>query len=348
MAITMLTQFFWMNANHPKAKQQKLLYNNFPEEYVWDIQTRTWHERKQQEVIGRIVIANPKEGERYYLRLLLSHIPGPTSYTYLRTVQGITYNSDREAAVAYGLLQADDSNEKCMEEACVYRMPMSLKQLFCTILVYCALASPTELFLKFEDDMAEDYVSVQKLTKEIARQQLLQSLNSELQSMGKSLHDFQLSHLLTATIDHQPICKEVQDETNICISEEDLRSSALLNTEQTIAYNQILDAVFSNKSKSFFIDGPGGTGKTFLYRAILAAVCSQRKIALATASSGVAASILPNGQTAHLRFKIPINGEGKLCCSVGKQSGLATLLIETVLIIWDEASMAKKKNQSKH
>ncbi|KAG5562041.1 hypothetical protein RHGRI_004923 [Rhododendron griersonianum] len=322
MARTMLTQFFWMNANHPKAKQQKLLYKNFPEEYVWDIQTRTWHERKQQEVIGRIVIANPKEGERYYLRLLLSHIPGPTSYTYLRTVQGITYNSDREAAVAYGLLQADDSNEKCMEEACVYRMPMSLKQLFCTILVYCALASPTELFLKFEDDMAEDYVSVQKLTKEIARQQLLQSLNSELQSMGKSLHDFQLSHLLTATIDHQPICKEVQDETNICISEEDLRSSALLNTEQTIAYNQILDAVFSNKSKSFFIDGPGGTGKTFLYRAILAAVRSQRKIALATASSDVAASILPNGQTAHLRFKIPINGEGKLYLQEIKVDGL--------------------------
>lgn len=125
MARTMLTQFFWMNANHPKAKQQKLLFKNFPKEYVWDIRTRTWHERKQQEVIGRIVTTNPKEGERYYPRLLLSHIHGPTSYAYLRTVQGITYNSDKEAAVAYGLLKADDNNEKCMEEACAYRMPMS-------------------------------------------------------------------------------------------------------------------------------------------------------------------------------------------------------------------------------
>lgn len=33
---------------------------------------------------------------------------------------------------------------------------------------------------------------------------------------------------------------------------------------------------------TFFIDGPGGTGKTFLYKAILATVRSQNKIALAT------------------------------------------------------------------
>ncbi|XP_058189501.1 uncharacterized protein LOC131307104 [Rhododendron vialii] len=340
---TMLTQFFWMNANHKKAKEQKLLYANFPEEYVWDYQSKTWHERKLQEVIGRIITVNPKEAEKYYFRLLLTHVPGPTSFAYVRTIQGVTYDSYREAAVAHGLLQTDDSNEKCMQEACTYRMPMSLRQLFCTILVYCTPVNPAELLFKFEDDMMEDYISVQKFTKETARQQLLAALNSELQSMGKTLHDYQLSYLLTPSANDESICRELQDEMNLHISEEDIQSSALLNTEQTIAYNQILDAVFSNKSQCFFIDGPGGTGKTFLYRAILAAVRSQRKIALATASSGVVASILPNGRTAHSRFKIPIHGEGKLCCNVGKQTGLATLLRKAVLIIWDEASMAKKQ-----
>ncbi|KAG5514913.1 hypothetical protein RHGRI_036082 [Rhododendron griersonianum] len=143
---TMLTQFFWMNANHEKAKQQKLLYVNFPKEYVWDNQSRSWHERKQKEVIGRIITANPKEGERYYLRLLLTHVPGPTSYVDIRTLQGVTYPSFRDAAMAYGLLEANDSNEKCMEEACAYRMPISLRQLFATILVYCAPTDPAELF----------------------------------------------------------------------------------------------------------------------------------------------------------------------------------------------------------
>lgn len=167
-------------------------------------------------------------------------------------------------------------------------------------------------------------------------------MNSELQSMGKNLHDFQLSHLLDSPINHQSICREVHDETDLPISEEDLQSPALLNAKQKMAYDEILDAIFANKSKCFFINGPGGTGKTFLYRAILAQVRSQRKIAIATASSGVAASILPNGRTAHSRFKIPITKEARLCCKVGKQTSLATLSKQTALIIWDEASMANK------
>ncbi|XP_058187676.1 uncharacterized protein LOC131304451 [Rhododendron vialii] len=130
---------------------------------------------------------------------------------------------------------------------------------------------------------------------------------------------------------------------NLSLSEDDLRSPALLNAEQAIAYDEILEAVLNRKAKSFFIDGPRGTGKTFLYRALLAQVRSQHLIALATASSGVAASILPNGRTAHSRFKIPINANGKLCCSISKQSGLATLIKQAILIIWDEASMAKKE-----
>lgn len=45
------------------------------------------------------------------------------------------------------------------------------------------------------------------------------------------------------------------------------------------------------------VDGPGGTGKTFLYRALLASIRSMKKIALATSMSGVAAYIQPNGWT---------------------------------------------------
>ncbi|KAG5537863.1 hypothetical protein RHGRI_025085 [Rhododendron griersonianum] len=344
MLRTMLTQFFWMNMYNDRAKSLKLLYKDFPQHFVWNGSSRTWTERRQQEVIGRIITANPTEGERYYLRLLLTYIPAPTSYAHLKTVNGVTFNSYREAAISHGLLQDDNSNEKCMEEACLYRMPLSPRQLFSTILVYCAPVNPLELFLKFEDDMTEDYISIQKLTKDAARQVLLQALNAELESMGKKLDDFQLSHLLTSESTKKAIPKEIQDEINVQISEDDLQAPNLFNLEQATAYNEILAAVMSQTPKSFFIDGPGGTGKTFLYRALLAKVRSQQLIALATASSGVAASILPNGRTAHSRFKIPINSNGKLCCSISKQSGLAALIKQAVLIIWDEASMAKKQS----
>ncbi|XP_015161029.1 uncharacterized protein [Solanum tuberosum] len=87
----------------------------------------------------------------------------------------------------------------------------------------------------------------------------------------------------------------------------------------------------------------GGSGKTFLYRALLATVRSKGFIALATATSGVAASILPGGRTAHSRFKIPINIDEQFSCNISKQSSLASLIRDAKLIVWDEVSMSKKK-----
>jgi ATP-dependent DNA helicase PIF1 len=92
----------------------------------------------------------------------------------------------------------------------------------------------------------------------------------------------------------------------------------------------------------FFLDGPGGIGKTYLYKALLGKVRSEGKIVVATATSGVAASILPGGWTAHSIFKIPLNIEDNGVCSFTKQSGTTKLLTSASLIIWDEASMTKR------
>lgn len=169
-----------MNSSNKVVKEKRLLYRNFREHFVWNKQTRVWKLRERGDVIGRIITANPCEGERYYLRMLLNHVPGPTSYSNLRTVQSSIYNTFREAAVAHGLLESDNSNEACMQEASTYQMPSSLRQLFCTILVYCGPINPRELFFKFEEHMIEDYISLQSMTKEQARQKLLHVINSEL------------------------------------------------------------------------------------------------------------------------------------------------------------------------
>ncbi|XP_060184048.1 uncharacterized protein LOC132613812 [Lycium barbarum] len=105
----------------------------------------------------------------------------------------------------------------------------------------------------------------------------------------------------------------------------------------------ILNRIFSNKPGAFFIDGPGGTGKTFLYRALLATVRLKGFIAIATTTSGVAASVLPGGRTAHSCFKLPIDVGENYCCNISKQSSLAFLIQDAKLIVWDEVSMARKK-----
>jgi len=85
-------------------------------------------------------------------------------------------------------------------------------------------------------------------------------------------------------------------------------------------------AVCSKQGGLFFVDGPGGTGKTFLYRALLTKLCSQDKLAMAIDTSGVVASIMPGGRTAHSHFKIPLTVEEGGCCSFTKQSGTTKLL----------------------
>ena len=58
--------------------------------------------------------------------------------------------------------------------------------------------------------------------------------------------------------------------------------------------------------KAFFLDGPGGTGKTLLFKALLAKPRSEGNMALVVASAALAATLLPGGSTAHARFGIPI------------------------------------------
>jgi hypothetical protein len=90
-------------------------------------------------------------------------------------------------------------------------------------------------------------------------------------------------------------------------------------------------------SSLFFIDGPGGTGKTFTENLLLSYVRGHGHVALSVASSGIAALLLLNGRTAHSRFKIPLQLDSYSRCSVSVQTNLAELFRRTTLIIWDEA-----------
>ncbi|XP_042962393.1 uncharacterized protein LOC122296655 [Carya illinoinensis] len=340
-AKSMLTEFFATNQVDQNAR--KLLYREFPEFYVWSQQYKMWTVRKKQIVIGRIVTANPFEGERYYLRILLNHIRGPLSFQHLKTVNGILAPTFREAATMHGLLERDNSLEECLYEASFYQMPFSLRRLFATILVYCNPTNPRDLWERFERDMSADFQLIGCSSSNV-RTETLHSISTILESMGKDINSF---HLIDQNIDFDEdgfLSREIDDELAIPIPEEDLHASTLLNSEQQHAYNSILQKVLSNQAAAFFIDGPGGTGKTFLYKALLATIRKKQLIALATASSGVAASILPGGRTAHSRFKIPLNVDKNSTCSVSKQSGLARLLQTAKLIIWDEAPMSKKES----
>ncbi|XP_042944515.1 uncharacterized protein LOC122278387 [Carya illinoinensis] len=340
-AKSMLTEFFALNQVDENAKT--LLYKEFPEFYVWSQQYKEWTRRKKKTVIGRIITANPFEGERYYLRILLNHVRGPLSFEDLRTVDGVVAPTFREAATMHGLLQRDSSLQDCLHEAYLYQMPSNLRRLFATILVYCNPTNLREIWERFEQDMSVDFRSTENSMSDV-RMQVLHSISFTLESMGKDINSF---HLLDDNIcfgEDQLESREIDDELAVEIPEEDIVASEALNSKQRHVYNSVLGKVFSNEAATFFVDGPAGTGKTFLYKALLAAVRSRKLVALATASSGVAASILPGGRTAHSRFKIPLDTDEHSICCVNKQSAIAKLLRVARLIIWDEAPMSRKQH----
>jgi len=92
-----------------------------------------------------------------------------------------------------------------------------------------------------------------------------------------------------------------------------------------------------------FIDAPGVTGKTFLLNLILAKIHISGT-AIALSSSGIAATLLHGGRTAHSTFKLPLNLKHteSPVCNIARGSGLALLLQCCQFIVWDECTMSHK------
>jgi hypothetical protein len=133
------------------------------------------------------------------------------------------------------------------------------------------------------------------------------------------------------------------EEENLGYEEEHLAIIDTLNAEQSASFDEILHHVIKGKGHVFFVDGPGGTGKTYVYKALLAKVRSMNLVAIATTTSGIDASIMPGGRTTHSRFKIPIKMDESRMCGFSKQSGTTELLKRASLIIWDEVAMTKRQ-----
>ncbi|KAF7812479.1 ATP-dependent DNA helicase PIF4-like [Senna tora] len=115
-----------------------------------------------------------------------------------------------------------------------------------------------------------------------------------------------------------------------------------LTSEQINIYNVVMDALNNSTDELFFVNGFGGSGKTYIWNTLTSRLCLNGSIVLAVASSGIASQLIPGGRTAHSRFVIPLHCNENSTCNIVQGSDLANLLIHTELIISDEAPMAHK------
>ena len=219
-------------------------------------------------------------------------------------------------------------------------MPRQLRQLFASILVYCQPANIRDLWEKYLDDLIEDFFRKTN-DKKLSIAKALIEINDFLHQNGVTITDFselpeiEYSLLEIDQLDSLIIEEQNYDQDKI---DQTLLNLVKLNSDQKLIFDTIIKAINNEINQNlFFIDGPGGTGKTFLYNILLAHIRSSKSgmngIAIAVASSGIAALLISGGRTAHSRFIIPLIPHESTTLNILKQSKLANLILTAIILI---------------
>jgi hypothetical protein len=253
-----------------------------------------------------------------------------------------------------------------------------VRQLFVSLLMYNTVADPAQLWNNHKDALSEDilYAARQQQPGRPQDEQLLQECHDEalrriddmLQALNSSLSNFKplkrpadAPHQLNQQQHGNRLVREQLRAPHVMTAlqrrvDEEMQNQ--LNVDQKAAVLAVMDAVRAGVMQgqpphgyhscpadvvnSFFLDSPGGCGKTFTLNHLLATVRAQGRIALSVASSGIAALLLDGGSTAHSRFKIPLEPNASSTCTIPAQSDSADLIRRAALINWDEAPMTHR------
>jgi len=334
-----------------------LPYQDVPLYYVW--RHGAWQERQRSwyvdRVIGRVYAAGAKEGERYYLRVLLQHINDATSFEDLRLKRGMDmvpcrpvehHGTFQESALALGLLEDDALARETLDEAVSVTAGSAadLRRIFCMVLEWLPVSDARALWDDYCEELCQDYLRGGD-PSEMACDKALLHIRGLLQERGLPVDSYKLpTPTGTGRMDWGAM--ELQRELSYDRDHEQRefeRLYALIQNcpEQLAVWNAMQDAVNGGPANVVFVDGPAGSGKTTLYKALLHQQRALGNIALAQAMLGIAALLLPGGRTVHSRDKLPVPLPLKdACCGVKPQSATGRLLYRAAVTIWDEIGNA--------
>ncbi|CAK0837851.1 unnamed protein product [Prorocentrum cordatum] len=291
--------------------------------------------------------AAAKEGEQYYLRLLLRSVSGSeaTSWEHLaRSTDDRAPPSFQGHARLLGLLADDAEALNALTEACrIVRSLSRICEMFAQFLVWMGINDKAAFWTSFLLLLSERHQTTDSSTA-------YRAVGEHLAMRGCFMSDFAVpppspnAAFPPAERAAQEYARELRSPEEIC-KEMDAFDSLSLNDDQQAIFDFARDRVDGCKGDAAadvtYIDGPAGRGETHVYKQILHYVRMTGRVALAVAMSGVAALLLPGGRTAHSRLPVPIPLEGYKA-NVKPQYAAARLIRDAAVIIWDEASTASR------
>ena len=311
--------------------------------------------------LGRLSTVDPTETERFALRLLLTVRSGPESFDDIRTVNDVLMENFTVTAIELGLLDNDRHWDLTLDDAALLRSENRLRRLFVVIICQCQVGSPDQLWMRHRDQLTGDL-----LRDAIGRRRpgdpevgyddrMYNRALIMIEDICLDMCGHELSVLRMRSPDRDvplfvgPMMQRntYTDEDRAHLGAAAHAALAMMEPRQREVFNRIMECVGAaeqQRNSFHFLQAPGGTGKTFLINALLDQARSENRIAIAVASSGIAATLLHGGRTAHSVLHIPLDlvRAGKTVFNVEKGSDAAEVIRSASLLIWDEATMTHK------
>ncbi|XP_074342546.1 uncharacterized protein LOC141680141 [Apium graveolens] len=189
----------WFIANKELPQSQNFTYADFPSNFTWVPSSGRWKLRQRGDVVRRLTEVHARSGELLYLRMLLLRKKGCLLFSDLRTVDGVTYDTFKDACRALGLLNNDKQWHDAIYENSHSAMPTQLRAMFVNILVYCSVSDTLSLWNTHWQSLSDDIVYVRRkiaenihisLSKYEIKNYALAEIEKLLNDVGKSLKDF--------------------------------------------------------------------------------------------------------------------------------------------------------------
>lgn len=187
--------------------------------------------------------------------------------------------------MARGLLASDDEWNRCLSEAAAFQMPRQMRETFAFICIFGEVTDALKLWTDHLPHFIMDY----------------HRNYSEAEAINKALHDLEAvfkQHVKTCAAYQlpSPIGVYVEQDQFDTLSElaEAERRIRLLNRQQKAAFDKIMAAAenVNAEKRCFYLDGPGGSGKTFLYETLMKKFRGNEKKVFAFATTGIASTLL--------------------------------------------------------